>query len=147
MTTAAHPRRGAGFWIGLAAGWAVMAYGVVGFASHVGRPLDTARWLVATALAHDTLVAPLAVLVGLAVAALVPRRGRGPVMAGLVGTAVVLGFSYPLLRGFGRRPDNPSILPLDYARNVAIVVGLVWITAGATWWIRRRRTPAPPTHA
>ena len=132
-------RPGAAFWVGCGVGWALIAYGVWGFVTRVGRPLQTAEWVAATVLTHDALVAPVVVVVGLVVAAIVPRRGRGPVAGGLAATAVVLAFSYPLLRGFGRRADNASILPLDYPRDVAIVVGLVWVTAGACWWLQRRR--------
>jgi hypothetical protein len=144
-----HPpsRHGAGFWIGLVVGWSVMAYGVWGFIGHVGRPVDTARWIVGTLLVHDALVAPAAAGVGLVVAAVVPQRGRGPIAAGLAATGVVLAFSYPLLRGFGRRADNPSILPLDYTRNVVLVVTGVWVVAALSWLARRRRDhrePLPP---
>ena len=120
--------RGAGFWIGLALGWSVIGYGTWGFATHVGQPLDTGRWVVGTLLVHDLLIAPLAVLAGLVLTAVVPRHSRGPAAAGVAATAVVLIFSYPLLRAFGRRADNRSILPLDYPRNVAIVCTIIWAT-------------------
>ena len=80
-------------------------------------------WIVGTAVAHDAIVAPVVTLVGLALAALLPRWARGPVATAVAASGVVVVFSYPLLRHFGRRADNPSILPLDYPRNVAIVLG------------------------
>jgi len=121
-------RHGVSFWAGVVVGWSVIGYGIWGYLVHVGRPVETARWLIGTLLVHDALIAPLAVIVGLALAAVLPRSARGPVTAGLAATAVVLAFSYPLLRAFGRRADNPSILPLDYPRDVALVCGIVWAT-------------------
>ena len=35
--------------------------------------------------------------------------------------AVVVVMSVPVLKAVGRRPDNPSLLPHDYGRNLAIV--------------------------
>ncbi len=117
------------FWLGLAAGWSVMAYGAWGFVSHVSQPRRTAWWVVGTAFAHDALFAPAVALIGVALVAVLPRWARGPIGGGLAASAVVVAFSYPLLRHFGRRADNPSILPLDYPRNVAIVVGVIWVVA------------------
>jgi hypothetical protein len=136
-------RHGLWFWLGLAAGWAVIAYGGWGFVDHVGRPSQTGWWVVGTALAHDALIAPVAVVVGIAITAVVPRWARGPVAGGLAVTAVVLAFSYPLLRHFGRRADNASILPLDYPRNVAIVLAAVWLVVGVSLARRRRERDSP----
>ena len=30
-----------------------------------------------------------------------------------------------MVAGIGRRADNPSILPLDYGRNLLVVLGLI----------------------
>jgi len=124
-----EPGRTVWFWLGLAAGWSVMAYGAWGFVSHVGQPRQTGWWVVGTAVAHDAVVAPAVALVGVALVVVLPRWARGPVGFALASSAVVLAFSYPLLRHFGRRTDNPSILPLDYPRNVTIIVGLIWTVA------------------
>ncbi|HVN51220.1 MAG TPA: hypothetical protein VMT43_07300 [Acidimicrobiales bacterium] len=121
-------RHGVTFWVGVAVGWSVIGYGIWGYVIHVGRPVETARWVVGTLLVHDGLIAPLAVVAGLVLAAVLPRGIRGPVTGGLAATAVVLAFSYPLLRAFGRRADNRSILPLDYPRDVVLVCGIIWAT-------------------
>ncbi len=150
-TTREHPTSPI-FWVGLVAGWGVMAYGIWGFlADHRSTvPARTVWWIAGTAVAHDAIVAPVATLIGLGLAALLPRWARGPVAAAVAASGVVLVFSYPLLRHFGRRADNPSILPLDYPRNVAVVLALIWLTAAAALVRRRRQarpkstTPAPP---
>jgi hypothetical protein len=132
------------FWLGLAAGWSVMAYGAWGFVSHVGQPRQTAWWVVGTAIAHDALFAPTVALAGITLVLVLPRWAHGPVGFALAASVVVVAFSYPLLRHFGRRADNPSILPLDYPRNVTIVIGLIWLTAflALAQRFRRRRTSA-----
>ncbi len=136
------------FWVGLVLGWGIMAYGVWGFlGDHRSTvPARTVWWIAGTAVAHDAIVAPLITVVGLGLAALLPRWARGPVTAAVAASGVVLLFSYPLLRHFGRRADNPSILPLDYPRNVAVVLGAIWAAAAVGLVIRfrqsRRRSPA-----
>ncbi|WP_432927361.1 hypothetical protein ACQPZZ_38745 [Microbispora sp. CA-135349] len=34
--------------------------------------------------------------------------------------------------GIGRRADNPSLLPLDYGRNLLVVLGLIALVAALT---------------
>ena len=149
MTTGSERQTSPVFWFGLVVGWAVMGYGVWGFLSNHRStvPARTVWWIVGTAVAHDAIVAPLVTLVGLLLAARLPRWARGPVAAAVAATGVVLLVSYPQLRHFGRRADNPSILPLDYPRNVALVLGVIWVAAAVGLVIRHRqfRRPAPTT--
>jgi hypothetical protein len=128
------------FWAGLVLGWAIMAYGIWGFLSHAHEtaPHRTVWWILGSAVAHDALVAPVVTVVGLLIAACLPRWARGPVAAGVAASGIVLAFSYPLLRHFGRRADNPSILPLDYPRNVAVVLSVIWVVAVGALVVRRR---------
>lgn len=134
------PTYGASFWVGLAVGWAVMGYGVWGVLdeSDLTRPPDLALWVVGAAIAHDALLAPVVAVVGVALAAVLPRWVRGPVRAALAVSGVVVLFAYPALRGFGRRQGNPSILPLDYQRNVLLVLAVVWVVAAVAAAVRRR---------
>jgi hypothetical protein len=130
------------FWIGLVVGWGVMAYGIWGFLrDHRNTvPARTVWWIAGSAVAHDAIVAPVATLVGLGLAALLPRWARGPIAAAVAASGVVLLFSYPLLRHFGRRADNPSILPLDYPRNVAVVLAVIWAAAAIGLVVRFRQS-------
>ena len=148
MIAEAEHRTSSVFWAGLVLGWAVMAYGIWGFL-HDHRstvPARTVWWIAGTAVAHDAVVAPVVTLVGLGLAALLPRWARGPVAAAVAASGVVLVFSYPLLRHFGRRADNPSILPLDYPGHVAVVLAVIWAAAAVSLVIRfrqsRRASPA-----
>ena len=85
---------------------------------------------------HDALLAPLVTVVGLALAWLLPAWLRGPVAAALALSGLVLLFSYPLLRAFGRRPSNPTILPHDYTHNVLFVLAAIWSVALAVVLVR-----------
>jgi hypothetical protein len=150
-------QRGPAFWIGLAVGAAVIAYGVRGVLADADatRPLSFATWLVGADVVHDALVAPLVALVAWPVVRLGPVRWRAPLLAGLFGSAVVLAIAWAPLRGYGRAtvPDNGSVQPLDYTTATATVLAVVWLAVSV--WIlvrhwsdhaerpRRRPRPAP----
>jgi len=132
------------FWIGLAVGGALMGYAIAGAAAAFtpDERLGLLRWLVGAAIAHDALLAPAVTIVGLLLAWVLPSRVRGPVLGALAISAVVVLFSWPALRGYGRRDANPTILPHDAGRNVMIVVALVWLGAAivvAGRLVRERR--------
>ena len=42
-------------------------------------------------------------------------------------SAIVVLFSWPVLRGYGRHPGNSSTLPRNYTAGVAWVIGGVWV--------------------
>jgi hypothetical protein len=137
-------RRGAGFWIALVVGWAVIGYALVGLVSS-RQGLDGAVrvgvWIAAGHLAHDLLVAPVIVIVGIGVARLVGPRWRPPIWFGLGASAVVIGVAYPALRGYGRNPANPSMLPLHYPSAVLTVLAVVWGVALVWLAVRARARP------
>ncbi|MBW3573319.1 MAG: hypothetical protein KY450_00425 [Actinobacteria bacterium] len=132
------------FWGSAAAGWAVIAWGVWGaVGQHVDtRPADLVRLVVGGILVHDLVVVPLALLGTWVVARVVPARGRRWVQAALVATAPLALFAYPMVRGFGRLPDNPTALPHHYAANLALVTSAVALAVAAVAAVdalRRRR--------
>ncbi|MEO7836140.1 MAG: hypothetical protein ABIS21_00685 [Acidimicrobiales bacterium] len=137
------------FWAGAVAGWGVMAAGVVGLMSESAktRPANAARWVLGAAIAHDVLVAPAVILLGVLVGRVVPAAFKGIVQSALVMSAMVALFSYPFVRGFGRQAANPSILPRNYATGVAIVLGSIWVVAAVAIAVRVRTAPARRTHA
>jgi hypothetical protein len=143
------------FWIALAIGAAVMAYGAIGLVSDtgVGPSTEVAAWLVGADVAHDFVLAPLACFIGAAVARLLPRWCRAPVQAALLTSGVLVIVVFPALRGFGRDhvPDNPSVQPLDYATTTLTALAVVW-TAAVVWLLVRlasspRGRRRPPTRA
>jgi hypothetical protein len=119
------------FWTGLAVGGALMAYAAQGIVAEAGatNPPALVRLVLGAAVVHDGLVAPVATLVALVLAWRAPAWWGRPVGAALALSAGLAVFAYPLLRGFGRRDDNPSALPRDYARNLVAVLLAVWIAA------------------
>jgi hypothetical protein len=133
------------FWVGAAAGWALVAWGIAGVVRHRvdTRPADLVRFVVGGIVIHDLIVVPLALVVTLVVARTVPVGPRRWAQAALVVAAPLTLFAYPLVRGYGRIPGNPTALPHDYATNLALVLlavgAVVAVAAGAAARSRHRR--------
>ena len=87
--------------------------------------VSAVAWLVGGVLVHDVLVAAVALVVGLVVTRLVPRRARGPLVVGLVVLGTVSVVAIPFVGRFGALPDNPTLLPRDYVGGYLLIVGLV----------------------
>lgn len=111
-----------------AVGGLTMLGGAVGLVLHQHRthPVGTGIYYAGGAVAHDLLIAPLVLLVGLVVRSVVPRAYRPAVQGGLIVSGVVTLISLPLLLGKGKEADNLSHVPLPYGRNLLIVLGLTW---------------------
>jgi hypothetical protein len=110
-----------------------MAFGVGGLLhnAHATRPMTWLRWFIEFLVLHDGFFVPLTILAGFLLARLAP--------ATIVTVPLTLA-SIPVLGGYGRLANNPSLDPLDYGRNLAIVVGVVWTAALiAAWLLARQR--------
>ncbi|CAO5233448.1 hypothetical protein [Frankia sp. AgKG'84/4] len=135
-----------------AAGLAALGYGVDGLLTmtRATHPPQAARWLVGGVLVHDLVAVPVVAVVGLVLTRFVRAPYRAVVQGALLVSATVALSSLPLWRGYGGAADNPSVDPLPYGRNLAIVLGAVWavaavlITARALRARRARALPAPP---
>lgn len=126
-------KRSRAFWPMTIAGMALSAYGLAGLLGDVAVG-DTMSWLKYFAgglLVHDLVWAPLVVLGSVVLVRVVPARVRPVVQGALIVTAAVLLVGYPVVNGSGRLGNNPSILPLDYPRNLVIVLAAVWTVAVA----------------
>jgi hypothetical protein len=135
------PRYGPAFWTCLAIGGACVAFGVLSLITRRGAadPVTVGAFVVALALLHDLLLAPVVVAVAWVVRAITPGAVRGVVLGALALSAIVVGFAVPLLAGWGEQPDNPSLLPRRYGIGTAIVVACVWFSAAAIVLARRHR--------
>jgi hypothetical protein len=106
------------------------AFGAAGLVddARLGHPLAVLGWLAAVLVAHDGLLLPAIVAVGAGLGRVLPPGPRGIVRGGLGIAAVTALVTAPLLvrKGVIR---NPSMLPLDYARNLLLILLAV---AGAT---------------
>jgi hypothetical protein len=108
-----------------AAGAAFIGIGLVGLAGSGTALLGWALWFGGLAVAHDALFAPMVLCV-----VRFTRRAPRPVTAGLVTAAAVTAVALPAVLGFGRRADNPSVLPQAYGLHlVTIVVLTVFVTS------------------
>ncbi|MCF2528747.1 hypothetical protein [Yinghuangia soli] len=128
-----------------AAGLAGIGYGIAGL---LDEPAYTdkwgvAEWLVGGLLLHDAVFAVLVFVLGAAAMRAAPGRGPAPwvrrtFLGGLaVGIAATL-IALPALVRPGT-PPNPSVLPLDYGRNLAVVWGVVLAVTGITIAVRKWR--------
>ncbi|HEX5616735.1 MAG TPA: hypothetical protein VFZ83_16415 [Acidimicrobiia bacterium] len=135
---------GVRFWIASGIGVVVIGWGValyLGATPDLDRRVDFAVWLVGLDLAHDLLVAPIALAVGVAVARVVRGPLRAPVQAALIASGCVLLVAAAPLARTADGANNPTIQPLDYTTATLTVLAIVW-TACALWAgarIRRAR--------
>ena len=108
------------------AGCAVMAYGGWGLllAHQVGHSANLLLWLAASLLGHDAVLAPVAFALCWAGTRLLPARARPWAAGVLVSGGAVLMIGLPTLLWAGHDP-NPTVLPLDYGRNILLVLLLV----------------------
>ncbi len=132
------------FWTSAAIGVLLIAYGARGVLTDRAAtpPRGFTEWFLGSAVVHDALLAPCVFAVAWAVGRVLPRPAVVPVRLGLATTALLVAFAWPLVRGYGRRDSNPTALPLDYGRNLALSLVAVWlvvVAAIATSVVRRRR--------
>ncbi|MFE0509101.1 hypothetical protein [Streptomyces sp. NPDC058964] len=101
----------------------------------VRDPSDVLVWLGGAVVLHDALIAPLVLLVGLA---LTRGGARGPMRGALLVAGALTVVALPVLLRPGPRA-NSSVLPLDYLRNWLIaLVAVAMVTA--LWAAARRFT-------
>jgi hypothetical protein len=141
-TTPAPARSRWCFLVGAVIGWGFILVGIRGalHESSATKPFELAKWLAGLLLAHDLVFAPLVYGVGWVTTR---RRGLGPVQVALAVTVVVGIIAWPLAQGWGRRSDNPTLLPIDYTRNLVVTLAVVWMLCLATVVVRASRHRAP----
>ncbi|MGH9212126.1 MAG: hypothetical protein ACRD2C_15785 [Acidimicrobiales bacterium] len=139
-----------GLVAGLVVGLPVIAYGIRGVLVDADdtHPAELVRWVVGAAVVHDAVLAPLALAVGWGLRRVVPRWAWPALRSGLLVTVALSLVAWPLVRGYGRDPAIPSLLPRDYGAGLAAALALVWLAA-AVWatatWRRQHRSDAPRT--
>ena len=120
-----------------------MAFGIAGALVNARetQPVDLAGWFFGAAVGHDAVLAPAACLIGVALTRLVPGRLRAPIQAGLIVSGIVVLFSVPLVRRYGVRPDNPTVLFRDYGPALLVVLAGVWVSTAVLVALAARRRP------
>lgn len=134
-------RYGRLFWVSLIVGWATIGFGVLSALSHAGaaRPVALGEYVLGALTVHDLLVVPVVLAFGAIVGRRVPANARGPLLGAAIVSAVVALVSYPAVRGFGRFPSNPSLLPRDYAAGLLLVLFIVWAVTAVMIFVSIRR--------
>jgi hypothetical protein len=95
-------------------------------------------FLAAVLVLHDGVLLPITIGVGALIGRL-PAPARVPVrVAALISLPVTI-VALPLVVGYGRSPDNPSILPLHYGRGLLLTAAAIWVPAAVIVAIRLRR--------
>ena len=92
--------------------------------------VDAGTWLVGGVVAHDALLAPLVLLLGVLAARLLPDVARAPVVVGLVVLGTVTLVAVPVLGRFGASPGNPTLLDRDYVAGWCVLAGLTAAAVG-----------------
>lgn len=132
----------------VAVGVVVMTYAVLGALTDVDVKIGALIFLAGVLVAHDGLLLPLTIGVGVLVGRHTPRRVQAPVRAALAISFAVTIVALPLVLGRGRTADNPSQLPLHYGRGLLAIYAIIWTTAavaaGALALRDRRRLATPP---
>lgn len=116
-----------GFWVALALGGGVLAFGAIGFVRDTpfARVREVAAWVVGADLLHDFLIAPL-ILAVVCLCGKVPTNLRTVVRSGVLASLLVIAFGWPGLRGYGARPDNATIHPLNSTTAVLTSLAIAW---------------------
>ncbi|TDD95894.1 hypothetical protein [Jiangella asiatica] len=133
MTRDRDPHLPAGpvFWSCLAVGAGVVGYGLTVLWNDRAdtHPAELVVWLAGAGVVHDAVIAPAVVLAAW-LSGRLAAPARTPVRLGLALSAVLTLMFWPVVRGWGRSPSVPSALPLDYGRNLVIVLAAVWAVVG-----------------
>lgn len=94
-------------------------------------------WVVGGVVAHDGLIAPLVVALGVLAAVRAPSRWRIPLLWALVVLGPLTLVAVPVLGRFGAKADNPTLLDRPYWLGYAMIVSVVLALAAVA--ARRRR--------
>lgn len=133
MSTTPHSERPSA-WVfipTLLVGWAIISFGLHSALNDArdAHPFALAVHIVTFDLIHDLVIAPALFLGAWAIGKATPLVARGPVRTAAGATVLYIAIAYPLIRRWGRRPTNSSTLPLNYGRNLTIVIAVVWLLA------------------
>jgi hypothetical protein len=132
-------------------GTLVMAYAAFGALTNPdASPVGHLAFLIGVVLAHDAVLLPTAIGVGALIGRFVPAPARVAVRVAAFVSVIVALIATPFVLGYGRMADEPSALPLDYGRGLAVTLGMVWafaavaVLTGRLTRCRSRPTPSEP---
>lgn len=114
-------------------GWMLLS------SSDADQLLSAGAWLVGGVVAHDFVLAPLTLAGGWCLIRILPVWSRGAVAAGAVVLGTLTVVALPMLGGWGRRADMPSLLPRDYWAGWFAVTGAVAVSVVVLSYLTRAR--------
>jgi len=112
------------------------------------REVDGADWpsllsyLAGGVLAHDFVLSPVVVGLGLLTAWLAPSAWRAPLAVALVVWGGLTVMAVPVLGRFGALADNPTLLDRPYLATWAVGTLLVLVAVALAGAVRARRVGA-----
>ncbi len=123
-----------------AVGVAMGAFGLLRFLQHdFGDIVNAVLWLAGGVAVHDGIIAPLTIGLTLLATRVLPRRAWAATTAAMIVLLTVTVTAIPVLGGWGRRPDNPTLLDRHYLLGwvvFALVVLLVTLLTITPLWRR-----------
>lgn len=138
MSASRRERRRWSWWLACAVGWLLMCVAAWGLVTQVDLAAFV-RWFGAGLLLHDAIAVPLVLLTGALLARVVgDSRTRDALCWGLWVVALVALVWWPSVVGAGAHPDNPSILPRPYGRNLLLVTAAVAAVVAVRYGAARR---------
>jgi hypothetical protein len=111
------------------------AWRIIGTA-RLTRPTTLAEWLIGAVIAHDAVIAPATMVVGLALNKVVAPRARRYVVGALIASALVTAVAVPLIYRRGTQPRSTTLEAQDYGLHLAVLVGLIAAAAAAAYFVR-----------
>lgn len=142
--------RGPFFWLCSLLGSGVLVFGLVNLLARSGvtHPTSWIPFFLGGLVLHDAVLAPLVALAGWLLSRVEPRWLRPPLQLGAYVSFAVALVALPVVGGYGRLANNPTILPdQHYGRNLLLVLAAVWLVVALAClraWMRRP-APAAPT--
>ncbi len=143
MSTRPEPALSPWRWPLYAVGTAMIGFGLWGQVYGADtKPVRVAVLVVVAALAHDLVLAPVVLLLGLVARRLVPGGVRPTLQGAALVAFCLLLVALPGIGRYGARSGNPSILPRDYGQGLLLALAVVVLGALGHLVLRRvRRRP------
>jgi hypothetical protein len=114
----------------IAVGVTLMGFAVVGaLADDDFDPVGVVVFLGGVVIAHDLLLMPLVLAAGALIGRFVPGPAGTAVRVAALCSLALAVIAVPLVAGFGRVADDPSVLPRPYGRGLLTALVLVWSVA------------------
>lgn len=114
-------------------GWLLLGLGA-------GQWVSVGLWLAGGVIAHDALLAPVVVVLGVLAVRVVPAAARAPLTVALIVWGSITLLAVPVLGRFGALADNPTLLDRSYQTSWWILSAVVAAAVVAASVLSGRRT-------